>query len=60
MAVPKRKLSRSRTRHRKANWLRIAKPPRATCRRCKSPIRPHTVCNVCGSYGGRQVVEVEE
>ncbi|MBW3578899.1 MAG: 50S ribosomal protein L32 [Actinobacteria bacterium] len=59
MAVPKRKLSRSRTRHRKSNWLRLAKPTYATCKRCKSPIRPHTVCRVCGSYGGQQVIEPE-
>jgi large subunit ribosomal protein L32 len=60
MAVPKRKMSRSRTRHRKAQWMRIAKPTHATCRRCKSAIRPHTVCEVCGFYAGRQVIDVED
>jgi large subunit ribosomal protein L32 len=60
MAVPKRKLSRSRTRHRKSQWLRVAKPTYAVCSRCKNPNRPHTVCSVCGYYGGRQAVDVEE
>jgi large subunit ribosomal protein L32 len=60
MAVPKRKMSRSRTRHRKAQWMRVRKPTNATCKRCKSPIRPHTVCGVCGFYAGRQVVDVED
>ncbi|HEX9888999.1 MAG TPA: 50S ribosomal protein L32 [Nitriliruptorales bacterium] len=60
MAVPKRKMSRSRTRHRKAQWYKLGKPTYATCSRCKSPIRPHTVCEVCGTYKGDQVVEVEE
>lgn len=60
MAVPKRKKSRARTRHRKAQWLRTAAPTQAVCNRCKSPIRPHTVCEVCGYYGGRQVIAVEE
>ncbi|MBA2530123.1 MAG: 50S ribosomal protein L32 [Euzebyales bacterium] len=60
MAVPKRKKSRSRTRHRKAQWLRTPAPASATCARCRSPLRPHTVCGVCGSYAGRQVVAVEE
>ena len=60
MPVPKRKMSRSRTRRRRATWLRMAKPTYATCSRCKSPIRPHTVCGVCGFYAGRQVVEIEE
>ncbi len=60
MAVPKRKKSRSRTRSRKAQWLKLSKPTYATCKRCKSPIRPHTVCGNCGYYGGETVVEVDE
>jgi len=58
MAVPKRKLSRSRTRHRKAQWLRMVKPTSTTCPRCKSDVRPHTVCAVCGTYGGKDVLDV--
>lgn len=57
MAVPKRKKSRSRTRHRKSRWLRISPPTTTPCPQCKSPTRPHTVCGVCGTYRGRQVVE---
>ncbi len=60
MAVPKRKKSRSRTRSRKSQWLRTAVPAMASCGRCKSALRPHTVCTVCGHYAGRQVVEIEE
>jgi large subunit ribosomal protein L32 len=59
MAVPKRKLSRSRTRHRRAQWLRTSPPTYATCQRCKAPIRPHTVCGTCGTYAGRTAVEVD-
>lgn len=59
MAVPKRKMSRSRTRHRKAQWIRIGKPTTSTCPRCKAPTRPHTVCATCGTYRGEQVVEAE-
>ena len=57
MAVPKRKMSRSRTRHRKAQWLKASAPTYATCPRCKSPTRPHTVCPTCGTYGGRVVID---
>jgi large subunit ribosomal protein L32 len=60
VAVPKRKKSRSRTRSRKAQWLRTALPARASCARCKSPIRPHTACGTCGYYAGRQVVQIED
>lgn len=60
MAVPKRKKSRSRTRHRKAHWMRGGRPTLASCPRCKQANRPHTVCANCGYYGGRQVIAVEE
>lgn len=59
MAVPKRKTSRSRTRSRKANWLRISAATKSSCPRCKAPTRPHTVCGTCGSYAGRVVVDVD-
>jgi large subunit ribosomal protein L32 len=59
MAVPKRKLSRSRTRHRKAQWIKMSAPTKATCPRCKAPTRPHTVCPTCGTYAGRVVVDVD-
>jgi large subunit ribosomal protein L32 len=59
MAVPKRKKSRSRTRHRRSNWLAARKPTMASCARCSSPLRPHTVCGVCGYSRGRKVLEVD-
>lgn len=60
MAVPKRKMSRSRTRRRKAQWLRTSPATVASCPRCKSATRPHTVCGTCGYYGGREVVRAED
>jgi len=59
MAVPKRKKSRSRTRHRRSNWLAARTPAMATCGQCSSPLQPHTVCRVCGYYRGRRVLEVD-
>ena len=57
MAVPKRKMSRSNTRSRRAQWKTT---PVATvpCPQCRSPKLPHAVCSVCGTYNGRQVIEV--
>ena len=57
MAVPKRKMSRSRTRHRKAQWMKTSAPTTGTCPRCKATVRPHTVCGECGTYRGEQVIE---
>ncbi|MBY5162397.1 50S ribosomal protein L32 [Salsipaludibacter albus] len=59
MAVPKRKMSRSRTRHRKAQWLKTSAPTTTICPRCKSHVRPHTACATCGTYKGVQVLDVE-
>ncbi|MBB2942173.1 large subunit ribosomal protein L32 [Actinoplanes lutulentus] len=57
MAVPKRKMSRSNTRSRRANWKATVVSTTA-CPQCKSPKLPHTACSVCGTYNGRQVLEV--
>ncbi|MGA7270746.1 MAG: 50S ribosomal protein L32 [Acidimicrobiia bacterium] len=58
MAVPKKKMSRSRTRQRKAAW-KVSRPSMSTCPQCKSPKLPHRACPNCGQYKGREVVEVD-
>jgi large subunit ribosomal protein L32 len=55
MAVPKKKQSHSRTAKRRAQH-KIGLPALNSCPQCHSPRRPHRVCPVCGTYGGRQVV----
>ncbi|NMO52595.1 50S ribosomal protein L32 [Actinoplanes sp. TBRC 11911] len=57
MAVPKRKTSRSNTRSRRANW-KATVVQTVPCPQCRSPHLPHHACEVCGTYNGRQVVEV--
>ncbi|MBT8226388.1 MAG: 50S ribosomal protein L32 [Dactylosporangium sp.] len=57
MAVPKRRMSRSNTRSRRAHWKAVPVVT-AACQQCHSPKLPHTVCGVCGMYNGRQVIEV--
>ncbi len=57
MAVPKKKMSRMRTRQRKAAW-KASRPNLSTCPRCKSPKLPHRACPNCGTYNGREVVEI--
>ncbi len=58
MAVPKKKMSRSRTRRRKAGW-KVQAPATVACERCGSQRLPHRVCSECGTYDGREVLEVE-
>jgi large subunit ribosomal protein L32 len=52
VAVPKRKMSRSNTRSRRANWKATAGAT-TTCPQCKAPTQPHTACPSCGTYKGR-------
>ncbi len=56
MAVPKRRMSRSRTRKRRANHDRLTRPTTSTCPNCDGPVRPHHVCGACGQYKGREVI----
>lgn len=59
MAVPKHKTSRSRRNKRRANH-RVSAPHIVECPQCHSPKLPHTVCLNCGTYRGRQIIEIEE
>ncbi|GII92685.1 MULTISPECIES: 50S ribosomal protein L32 [Sinosporangium] len=56
MAVPKRKMSRSNTRSRRAQW-KTAAVSLVSCPQCRSPKRPHQACLNCGTYNRRQVIE---
>ncbi|RJL25040.1 50S ribosomal protein L32 [Bailinhaonella thermotolerans] len=56
MAVPKRKMSRSNTRSRRAQWKTSA-PVLVRCPQCRDPKLPHIACPTCGTYNRRQVVE---
>lgn len=60
MAVPKRKVSKSRLRMRKATWNgKVPHVGTTTCPECGAPRQPHRVCPACGKYNGRQVVVKE-
>ncbi|GAA1372091.1 MAG TPA: 50S ribosomal protein L32 [Candidatus Luteococcus avicola] len=54
MAVPKRKMSRSNTRSRRAQWKTTAVQT-VVCVNpaCRQPVLPHTACSACGQYGPR-------
>lgn len=58
MAVQQNKKSRSRKGMRRSHD-HIAKPPVIYCA-CGEPTLPHTVCESCGKYRGRQVITIKE
>jgi large subunit ribosomal protein L32 len=57
MAVPKKKMSKSRTRKRRSHDA-LKPPNRSICAQCGAPKEPHRVCAECGHYAGRQIFEV--
>jgi len=58
MAVPKRKMSKSKARARKASHKKQY-PSTKVCPECGAAQEPHRVCPSCGYYRGRQVLTVE-
>ncbi|HQF04555.1 MAG TPA: 50S ribosomal protein L32 [Phycicoccus sp.] len=58
MAVPKRKMSRSNTRSRRANWKATVVGVMA-CPQCKAPKQAHQACPSCGTYKGRRYEAAE-
>ena len=59
MAVPKKKMSRSRTKRRKAHW-KVKRPRTSVCPHCHSPKLPHHACANCGTYRGREILTESE
>ncbi len=54
MAVPKRKMSRSNTRHRRSAW-KTTLPKLVDCANpaCDGKVLSHRACETCGQYGAR-------
>ncbi len=57
--LPKRKLSRRRKYNRRAHD-RLALNHLVRCENCNEYKPAHQVCPACGTYNGRQVIDVEE
>ena len=57
MAVPKQRKTKSRRDQRRMH-IYIKKPTLTTCPHCGKPVLPHTLCENCGYYKGRMVIDV--
>ena len=58
MALPKQKTAKARQGKRRSH-LGASVPALNYCPQCNSPKLPHRVCPTCGSYSGREVIEVK-
>lgn len=59
MANPKRRHSHARARLGRAA-VRRRVPSLRPCPRCGASGPPHTVCDNCGHYAGREILEKDE
>lgn len=57
MAVPKQKQTQSRKNRRRSHHF-LASKNFSNCSKCGSPVMPHRVCLNCGTYKGREVIDV--
>jgi len=59
MALPKRKISKSRRDKRRAHH-KVMLPSLSLCTQCNEPKLPHHACLMCGTYKGRKIIKIEE
>lgn len=59
MPTPKQKKTKSRRDNRRAHWRRLDPAANSLCSQCRKPKLPHRVCPHCGTYKGRDVLELE-
>lgn len=57
MSIPPRRRSSSRRDQRRMHIF-LKNPSLTVCSKCKSKVLPHTVCQNCGYYNGREVIDV--
>jgi large subunit ribosomal protein L32 len=60
MAVPKRRQSKSRSAIRRAQVMKRSPPHSVPCPRCGEPKLSHRLCNSCGYYRDRMVIEKQD
>jgi large subunit ribosomal protein L32 len=58
MPLPKRKHSHARTSSRRHANFKLNVPNVVDCPRCHAPRLPHHVCQSCGFYNNRLVIQV--
>lgn len=58
MGLPSQKRTKSSAK-RRASHFALKKAVLNTCSKCQKPVAPHKACDFCGTYKGRQVIEIK-
>jgi len=59
MAVPKQKKSKSKVAIRRGTHT-VKTKSSILCEKCNSVKIPYTMCKVCGTYKGKEVIDLEK
>mgnify|MGYP000049890032 FL=1 len=59
MAVPKRRVSKTRRDKRRSSVWKLDAPALSKCTQCGELKKPHQVCGNCGYYKGVEVIKKE-
>ncbi|MFA5928053.1 MAG: 50S ribosomal protein L32 [Candidatus Margulisiibacteriota bacterium] len=59
MPQPKKKMSKSKRDARRSYWLKIDSPQIFKCPQCGGPVVAHQMCPSCGTYKGRQILDIK-
>jgi len=57
MAVPKKRTTKSR-RDKRRMHIYLRPPVLSVCPKCGKEVRPHTLCQNCGYYKGKEIIDV--
>ena len=60
MAVPARRTGKARKNKRRSSVWKMDGPSLQKCPQCGDYKESHKLCNNCGYYNGRKVIEVED
>ncbi len=59
MPVPFRRVSKTRKAKRRTHQ-RATVPTTSMCSNCGNVVKPHNVCESCGFYKGKKVIDVKD
>lgn len=58
MGLPGKKLTKS-SKKRRASHFALKPIVLTKCPKCKKPMLPHYVCQFCGMYAGKKILEIK-
>jgi large subunit ribosomal protein L32 len=60
MPVPKKRHNQSRTRRRRGGHPALKPKSLISCDNCGKKIMPHQVCSYCGTFKGREIINISK